>query len=167
MRIFGDFSGKDRRVVRQTAFAIIVDGQGRIAVDEVRIGSRVFRDLPGGGRDYFYCPKMRQWRLEEEEEALPREVGEEIGMLVKLGARLGEAIQGYRSSDGRTNVLSYSGLWTAERVGQTPPTEDNHRLVWMDPVTAISQLRHDSHRWFVVEWLIWEQRDQSYFPRVA
>ena len=173
MRVFGQTNVPLRRTVRHGAVAVVVNPQGEIALDEVRMNSRVFVDLPGGGLQAKRvkpravnpggCNELRGvW--ESEEEALVRELAEEVGLVVQPGSRLGEAIQLYQSSDGRTEVLSYTGCWTATQSGTIEPTERNHELVWLEPLSAIARLRHDAHKQFVVDWLTWEQRDRGCVP---
>ncbi len=154
-----------RRTVRHGAYALI-ENDGRIAVDVLRTQTRKIVDLPGGGlewvrtdKDKLVLGKDGRPILETEEQALIREVAEEIGLIVRPGARLAEAVQCYRSSDGRTDVLGYAALWTAEQVGEVPKTEPDHELDWLEPELAIRCLRHESHRLFVMKWLSWQQRN--------
>jgi len=137
--------GPIRRTVRHCAYALIYRN-GRIAVDIFRANTRKFGDLPGGGLEWITSERQPAI-LETEEQAVAREVMEEVCLLVRPCVRLAEAVQGYRSSDGRTDVLSYAALWVAEYVGPSEnQPEPGHHLKWLDPHAAIDALRHESHR---------------------
>jgi 8-oxo-dGTP diphosphatase len=172
LKIFGDFSTIERRKVRHCAFVIVTNRAGLLAIDENHQNTRVLWDLPGGGLEYLKTSNGRRRRFEIEEETIQREAKEEVGVLLKPGARLREAIECYASSDGVSQILTYSAFWTAEYLGERQPTETGHTRRWMDPLIAMSKLRHESHRWAIAEWLRWDQRDQGLFsqnelPRLA
>lgn len=143
---------RDRYTPRHVVFGIATKN-GKVACAAVKVGSRTYLDLPGGGID----------QNEDEEQALVREFDEETGLTVKPLARLAEVGQYYRSSDGRTFRFNYGGFWVVtSQLGKKKAKEPNHRLVWLDPATAIAGLRHESHAWFLLKWLRWDQRDRSH-----
>ena len=117
---------------------------GRLACVHVDRGEGSYFDLPGGAVDGD----------ETEPQALAREFAEETGLRVTPSARLGEAAQRFRKGDGAP-VNNIGGFWTVDIVGHDPSAkcEDDHELVWIDPVEALTELRHPAHAWAVVMWL--------------
>ena len=128
---------------RPCAFGV-VERNGRLACVRVERGARSYHDLPGGAIDPG----------ETEEQALVREFVEETGLHVRPVARLGEASQVFLKSDGEP-VLNHGGLWTASVRDHDPAAkiEDDHELVWLEPVEALARLRHEAHAWAVALWL--------------
>lgn len=117
---------------------------GRLACVRVDRGGDGYLDLPGGAVDGG----------ESEAQALIREFAEETGLRVSPAIRLGEAAQRFRKTDG-SPVNNAGGFWTVEILGHDPSAkcEDDHDLVWRDPVEALSTLRHEAHAWAVALWL--------------
>lgn len=134
--------GLDYRV-RPTAFGLVFH-DGKLACVRVERGEASYHDLPGGAVDGG----------ETEEQAVVREFLEETGMTVRPFARIGEAAQFFRKSDGEA-INNTGGFWIAEQVSLDPAAkvEDDHRLVWLHPHTALAELRHDAHAWAVTAWL--------------
>ncbi|WP_339871034.1 NUDIX domain-containing protein [uncultured Brevundimonas sp.] len=128
---------------RPTAFGLLIEA-GRLACVRVDRGEGSYFDLPGGAVD----------GTETEPEALIREFTEETGLTVRPVARLVEVAQYFRKSDG-TPLNNRGGVWTAEQVAFDPAArvEADHELVWLDPVVALSSLRHEAHAWAVALWL--------------
>ncbi len=134
--------GLDYRL-RATAFGLVLR-DGRLACVRVDRGEGSYFDLPGGAVDGD----------ETEEQALVREFLEETGMTVRALARIAEASQLFRKSDGEP-INNTGGFWTAEPLSLDPAAkvEADHELVWLDPVEALSSLRHEAHAWAVAAWL--------------
>ena len=128
---------------RPCAFGI-AERDGRIACVRVERGERSYFDLPGGAIDAG----------ESEAEALAREFLEETGLTVRGVKRIGQTSQRFRRSTGEP-VRNLSGVWVAAVEGHDPAAkiEDDHELVWLDPVQAVSELRHEAHAWAVALWL--------------
>lgn len=128
---------------RPCAFGIAVQ-DGLIACVKVDRGDRSYFDLPGGAIDPG----------ETEQQALVREFREETGLTVRPLERIGAAAQRFRRSTGEA-VRNLSGVWTAEVVSHDPlaKSEDDHALVWVDPLKAVVELRHEAHAWAVARWL--------------
>ena len=129
---------------RPTAFGLAFDAQGRLACVEVDRGEGPYLDLPGGALDGD----------ESESEALAREFGEETGLRVRAVARIAEASQLFRKTDGHP-VDNQAGFWIAEVLAAEPglKCEDDHALVWIRPEEALRRLRHEAHAWAVAVWL--------------
>lgn len=134
--------GLDYRL-RPTAFGLVFH-DGKLACVRVDRGEGSYYDLPGGAVDGD----------ETEEQAVVREFLEETGMTVRPFARIGEAAQLFRKSDGEP-INNTGGFWIADQVSLDPAArvEDDHQLVWLHPHTALAQLRHDAHAWAVAAWL--------------
>lgn len=128
---------------RPTAFGLVLH-EARMACVRVDRGDRSYFDLPGGAVD----------GEETEEQALVREFLEETGMSVRPVARIGEAAQFFRRSDGKP-LNNIGGFWLAEFISLDPAAkvEADHELVWLAPDAALERLRHDAHAWAVTAWL--------------
>lgn len=128
---------------RPTAFGLVVH-EGALACVRVDRGEGSYFDLPGGAVDGD----------ETEAQALVREFLEETGMTIRPAARIAEAAQYFRKSDGQP-INNMGGFWVAERLSLDPKAkvEADHELVWLDPVAALSSLRHEAHAWAVALWL--------------
>ena len=130
-------------VLRPAVFGLVFD-DGRLACVRVDRGEGGYLDLPGGALDGD----------ETEEQALVREFVEETGLTIRPVARIASASQYFRKSDGAP-VNNVGGFWTADRLSLDPAdkVEDDHELVWLDPLVALQTLRHDAHAWAVTAWL--------------
>ena len=119
-------------VVRPTAFGLVFQ-DGRLACVRVERGASSYYDLPGGAIDGD----------ETAGQALVREFVEETGMAVRPFARIAEACQYFRKSDG-TPVNNVGEFWFAEQLSLDPAAkvEPDHELVWLHPHTALNELRH-------------------------
>jgi 8-oxo-dGTP diphosphatase len=141
---FGAPSPGRKHEPRPAAFGI-AEVSGKVALVKIDADSgETWWDLPGGALDPG----------EDEIEALVREFGEETGLKVRAGERIAEAAQYFIKSDGRP-VINSGGIYEvtveAEDVGLK--IEDDHTLVWLEPLTALRLLRHDSHAWALACWL--------------
>lgn len=128
---------------RPTAFGLVFQ-DGKLACVRVDRAEASYYDLPGGAIDGG----------ETAEQALIREFVEETGMAVRPLARIAAAAQYFRKSDG-TPVNNVATFWVAEQVSLDPAArvEADHELVWLDPHSALHELRHDAHAWAVAVWL--------------
>ena len=130
---------------RPAAFAVI-ERDGRIAVVQVeRIRRGLALDLPGGGLD----PD------ETAAEAAVRECGEEAGLVVALDAEPFVLADHYFLHNDDV-VRNTRGSFFVGRVMAEDPAlhiEDDHTLVWMDPVEALLRLDRESHVWAMATWL--------------
>ena len=128
---------------RPAAFGL-VEQDGKLACVRVDRGEGSYFDLPGGAIDHE----------DSEQQALIREFAEETGLRVIPVARLGEAAQRFRKTDG-TPVNNVGGFWTVDVCGHDPDAqcEADHELVWLDPLDAVIRLRHEAHAWAAALWL--------------
>lgn len=136
-------SGVDH-VDRPAAFGV-VERDGALAC--VRITTdrgQSWIDLPGGALDPG----------EDDARALVREFCEETGLRIQPGQLFARASQRFRKTDGQA-VNNRCAFFTAEVLSHDPAAkvEDDHELIWMDPVAALKVLRHDAHAWAVAAWL--------------
>lgn len=129
--------------LRSTAFGLVIE-DGLLACVRVDRGPASYFDLPGGAVDGD----------ETEVEALVREFVEETGMTVRPLARIAEAGQCFRKTDGAP-INNVGGFWTAAQLALDPAAkvESDHELVWMPPQRALVALRHEAHAWAVAVWL--------------
>lgn len=128
---------------RPAAFGL-AEREGRLACVRVDRGEGSYFDLPGGAVD----------GEESEQQALVREFAEETGLIIQPEDRLVEAAQYFRKTDG-SPVNNAGGFWTARITGfdASAQCEADHELVWLDPLEAVSRLRHEAHTWAVARWL--------------
>lgn len=127
-------------VVRPSAYAIVCDVVGRLAV--VRVGSDVY--LPGGGCD----------PAENPEETIRREALEECGFVIEPDAWRRFAIEHVavpREGASFEKRSTFCGATLLAANGTA--IEIDHVLVWLPPSEAFGALTPLSHRWAVSEWL--------------
>ena len=123
-------------VSRPGAYAVLFDCEGRIAVLDTPRGGF----LPGGGIETG----------ETTEEALQREVGEECGLRIRIGRRLGKAIEWVYTPGNAAGIRKDCVFFVAEVDGAGgAATEPDHVLVWMTPAEAKASLRHQSQVWAI------------------
>jgi 8-oxo-dGTP diphosphatase len=129
---FGErLSGRSYRL-RHAVYAVILGDDGRIATVRTRRG----HSLPGGGIEGDETP----------EEGLAREVREECGRAIALGARLGAAVQWFRAREG---FFEGRHVFYAARFAGEPEGKGEHELVWLPPELAVERCVHASHAWAI------------------
>ncbi len=138
MKQFGEKRDGYTYTERPGAYAIICNVQKQVAIVETPTGFF----LPGGGIEKGESP----------EQALKREILEEIGMKTKINSKLGEAAQYlYSRIEKRAfNKLGY--FYVTEIIG--PPgeaSETEHWLLWMNKKDAVQKLNHEFQRWMIEE----------------
>jgi 8-oxo-dGTP diphosphatase len=133
--VFGIRIAGCRYTVRPSAYAVLRDDGGRIAV--VRAARGWF--LPGGGIE----------ASEDAGQAVERETREECGLVIEPRRIVGTATEIVHSPAGHSGFEKESVFVEAVVVGRTAPTEPDHELVWLSPADAIARLSHKSHRWVV------------------
>lgn len=129
---------------RPAAFGIAVRA-GKIALVRVaKPGFPPWLDLPGGALDPG----------EDAAQAVVREFGEETGLKVEAGEAYARADQYFVSTDGQA-YDNRAAFFEVTVTAEAPElkVEDDHTLVWEDPLAAIARLRHEAHAWAVAAWL--------------
>ena len=124
-------------VVRPSAYAVLRDEDGRIAV--VRAARGWF--LPGGGIELD----------EAAERAVEREAREECGLVIQPRRIIGNATEIVHSPAGTAGVDKVSVFFDAMVMGSVAAAEPEHELVWLRPAEAVARLSQKSHRWAVVK----------------
>jgi len=127
------------RTVRPSAYGIICDGRGRLAVVRTPLG--LF--LPGGGS------------MEDEppEATVARETFEECGLAVEVGPWRRTAIEHVFSPAEQAQFEKRSTFCNAVVTGrEEAPSEPDHALEWISFAEAEGLLTPPSHRWAATEW---------------
>jgi 8-oxo-dGTP diphosphatase len=125
--------------IRPSAYGIIVDAEGRLAVVRTPLGCF----LPGGGADPAESP----------EATVERETREECGLAIRVGQWRRAAIEHVFSVTEQTQFEKRSTFCDAVVMGRTgDPIERDHTLERMSAAEAIAALTPPSHRWAVGEW---------------
>ena len=137
--VFGARSEGERYVIRPSAYGLLEDRDGRLAVVRSRDG--IF--LPGGGVDAGETP----------EEAVRREALEECGLIVRPGRWVVRAVQFAHSASERAHFEKRSTFMECATEGSDRTRlEAGHELLWVDEEEATRILNHASHAWAVRQW---------------
>jgi 8-oxo-dGTP diphosphatase len=121
--------------VRPSAYALLRDQEGRIAVVRAKRGWF----LPGGGIE----------ANEDAQRAVEREAEEECGFVIHARGIVGNATEIVHSPAGHDGVDKVSVFFQAEIIGTTPASAPEHEVAWLSPSEAIRRLSHKSHQWAV------------------
>lgn len=132
MREFGSPEQGVSYVFRPAAYGIFRSADGSVALVQ---GARGFF-LPGGGAHAGETP----------EEALIREVREELGREAHELRALGEAVQFFIAADGayRMEAHFFTGVLSNEQTGA-----GEHELIWLRPERALVSMYHECHAWAI------------------
>ena len=117
---------------RPAAYAIIRNRAGEIAV--VREPSGYW--LPGGGSDPGETP----------EEAVIREVREELGYDFHIAEKIGEAIQYFYASTDNEHYEMHAVFFLGELTGN-PLGSKEYEICWLDIPSHLPFFFHSSHDW--------------------
>lgn len=123
---------------RRAAYAVLFDDQGRIAVVQGVTSHSNGYWLPGGGCESGESP----------EEAIEREVMEELGRRIKNVERLGEAVQVFYAEADQC-WFSMDTLFVHGELEDGWGTGAEHEVEWLDPERACAGFYHASHVWAV------------------
>jgi 8-oxo-dGTP diphosphatase len=138
--VFGEPTTGGAETIRPSAYGIISDSLGRIALVRTPLG--LF--LPGGGSDETEVP----------ETTVVRETREECGLAVRVGAWRRTAIEHVFSVTEQAHFEKRSTFCDAAIVDPAgEPAEIDHTLEWMSAAEATTLLTPASHRWAIGEWL--------------
>ncbi|MFV0557920.1 MAG: NUDIX hydrolase [Enterococcus sp.] len=102
----------------------------------------------------FFLPGGEIEKEESHEEAINREMLEEVGFEVTLAGYLGEAIEYFYSSHRDTHYYHPGYFYLVQSWAKVAePTEKTNNLSWHTPDDAMLLLKRGSHRWAVQQWL--------------
>jgi 8-oxo-dGTP pyrophosphatase MutT (NUDIX family) len=134
---FGIARSGEAYVLRPGGYGVLFSAGGEVATVSTPWGLA----LPGGGQDEGERP----------EEAAIREVEEECGLRIVLGARLGVADELVFAADEGKHFRKRCTFFLGEVIGRTGAGEADHELRWLSPQDAMVLLLHGSQRWAVSE----------------
>lgn len=134
---FGADPGQATTIVRPSAYAVVANSAGELAVVEAEEGIM----LPGGGIDANETPDA----------AVVREVAEECALAIHVTANLGEAVQFVRSAKKAIHFEKPSHFVTGQIVAETTRTPD-HVTRWLPCAAAIDAVNYESHAWAIRRW---------------
>jgi len=124
-------------IPRQAAYAVVAGTDARVAV--ILAPLRDGRDrywLPGGGIEPGESPR----------EAVVREVREELGRGARVQDKIGEAVQYFFAGDeGRWYKMN--AIFFRAEFDDSPLTDGESELYWVDPRTHASLFYHQCHAW--------------------
>lgn len=139
--VFGIKEAEKEYQARYAAYAILVDDQEKIALVQA----------PNGA---FFLPGGEIEGNETKEEAIKREMLEELGVEVILSDYLGQADEYFYSRHRSTyfyNPGYFYGTKCWKKVSE--PLEEGNLSSWEVPEKALELLKRGSHKWAVEEWL--------------
>lgn len=91
---------------------------------------------------------------ESDEETLKRELLEEFGVRVKIGAKLGRASEYFYSHHRETAYHHPATFYACQDIEiVAPPLEDFNTLMLMPIELAAAELKRPTHRYGVAQWL--------------
>lgn len=134
--VFGVRPVGARCTIRLSAYALVRDDSGRLAVVQTSQGTF----LPGGGLEAG----------EEPEDAIVREALEECALVVEPRARIARAIEVVYSTAEQMHFEKRSIFVEAVLTGtSSTKCEPDHALLWVAVEQAVTVLTNQSHRWAV------------------
>uniref|UniRef100_UPI00403F7451 NUDIX hydrolase n=1 Tax=Candidatus Enterococcus willemsii TaxID=1857215 RepID=UPI00403F7451 len=102
----------------------------------------------------YFLPGGEIETNETHQQAIEREMLEEVGFEVEIGQYLGEGLEYFYSSH-RDTYFEHPGYFYVvdawKKVAE--PTETTNELAWVTPEDALLLLKRGSHRWAIQEWL--------------
>ncbi|MDT2737887.1 NUDIX hydrolase [Enterococcus pseudoavium] len=139
--VFGVKESEKKYQARYAAYAILMNDQGLLALIQAPNGAYF---LPGGEIEGH----------ETKEEAIEREMLEELGFEVSLSAYLGQADEYFYSRHRDTFFYNPGYFYVANSWKKvSAPLEEGNVSSWETPAKAIELLKRGSHKWAVKEWL--------------
>jgi 8-oxo-dGTP pyrophosphatase MutT (NUDIX family) len=136
MPAFGSREPGVEYMERRAAYAVIIDGERRVAM--VLDRQRYF--LPGGGA----------WAGETPEQTVAREVEEELARGVCLTRRLGDALQFYYSIADERHYRMHATFFAGQLTDDPrPDLKPEHELFWLPLDEAAQRCFHQCHVWAI------------------
>jgi len=135
---FGQKENNQCYITRPAVYAVMFDRQlDKIAVIQKSDGKSF---LPGGGIDAH----------ETHEDCLKREILEETGLDIEVGAFIGRSHQYFYSQNEETYYLNDGHFYRCQANQKVDePIEEDHHLIWLDSTHTIEDLFHEHQRWAV------------------
>ncbi|WP_251867194.1 NUDIX hydrolase [Enterococcus malodoratus] len=139
--VFGVKEAENNYQARYAAYAILMNEEGKIALVQA----------PNGA---FFLPGGEIEGNETKEEAIEREMLEELGFEVVLSDYLGQADE-YFYSRHRATFFYNPGYFYSTKSWKkiSAPLEEGNSSSWESPTKAIELLKRGSHKWAVEECL--------------
>ena len=132
--IFG-FRKPDTQYVERRAAYVVVIERGEVAM----VSNGTDRFLPGGGSLPDEVP----------EKTVAREVREELGLVVRLLNRIGDATQYFYSSSDDRHYEMRAIFFAGEFTNREPNSIAEHQLEWLPLSEATALCFHECHAWAV------------------
>ena len=137
--VFGAPPSGSAAIVRPSAYGIVSDAQGRLAVVHTPSGL----SLPGGGSDETEPPEL----------TVVRETREECGLDIRVGAWRRAAVEHVFSAAEGKRFEKRSIFCDATVLGDSrASSEPDHVLEWVSAGEAAARLVPASHRWAIAAW---------------
>lgn len=139
--VFGEKDAEKKYQARYAAYAILMNEEEKIALVQAPNGAYF---LPGGEIEGH----------ETKEEAIEREMLEELGFEVVLSNYLGQADEYFYSRHRATYFYNPGYFYSAKSWRKvSAPLEEGNNSGWETPAKAIELLKRGSHKWAVEQWL--------------
>ena len=89
---------------------------------------------------------------ETPEEALHREVYEEIGMSIRIDGKIGVALQHIYVPEADVYISKEGHFYRVTLLDLvSESSETNHELLWLPLEEVLEKLMHESHRWAITQ----------------
>ena len=133
---FGNRPAGVDTTLRLASYAVILDGEGRVAAVSVNVRGQSMLWLPGGGRNGNETP----------EQTIEREVREELGCGVQVLQWIGDATQFFFAADEDRWYEIHARFYLAELTNQADSSGE-YILQWIDSQTQQHRFFHACHTW--------------------
>lgn len=138
--VFGEVVPSKAYTPRYAAY-IVIEKKGKVVLVQAPNGAYF---LPGGEIE----------GAETKEEAIDREMLEELGVKVAIDYYLGQADEYFYSRHRDTYFYNPGYFFVAKDCQQIcEPLEKTNQIAWFTPADAIAALKRGSHKWALEQWL--------------
>jgi L-amino acid N-acyltransferase YncA/8-oxo-dGTP pyrophosphatase MutT (NUDIX family) len=135
---FGTPPEKGSAIVRPSAYAVVTNARGDIAIVQAKEGIL----LPGGGVDANETP----------DETAVREVAEECALQVSITGDLGQATQFVTSTEKGATFEKRSQFVSAHVEAPIRGATPEHTTRWLNVWDALNTVTYESHAWAIRRW---------------